>query len=93
MTTCPECDGEITGGESGTWTTLVGFRSPPGHNHDDNCTKRLYWCANGHQFVLSIRRRCNVLQPDGTRCAWVGKQECFCHAGKKVDAWPVVQYT
>lgn len=62
-------------------TTLVGYLSPVGHNHDDNCLKRSYVCSNGHYQTLSKRRRCQV-------CDWVGKEECFCHSGKKVDEWP-----
>ena len=62
-------------------TTLVGFSSPPGHRHDDNCTTRIYSCENQHGLKISIRQRCPV-------CDWVGKEICGCHDGKKVDEWP-----
>ncbi|MCP4651011.1 MAG: hypothetical protein GY853_13165 [PVC group bacterium] len=68
---------------SGTGSTMVGYCSPPGHDHDDNCLSRTYRCENGHEHRYSLRRRCNV---EG--CGWVGKDECFCHDGKKVDKWP-----
>ena len=63
--------------------TLVGYRSPPGHDHNDNCMSREYTCGCGNRKVVSLRRRCP--NPD---CDWVGKEECFCHEGKKVDEWP-----
>jgi hypothetical protein len=90
-TNCPECGGPIVGGGDGGWVTCVGYSSPPGHNHDDNCETRTYWCGNGHRFTLSKRARCGVMQPDGTRCEWVGQLTCFCHPGEKIDAWPVIQ--
>jgi rRNA maturation protein Nop10 len=82
---CPECGGRITSGGHGTIVTAVGYRSPPGHNHDDNCRTREYVCERGHRFTLSRRNRCPV-----PLCAWVGRAECFCHSGAKVDEWPVL---
>jgi hypothetical protein len=79
--TCPECGAQFVWAEDGWSTTLVGYFSPSGHDHDDNCRLRSYQCANGHRVVVSIRCRCHA-------CEWVGKDECFCHNGKKVDAWP-----
>lgn len=76
---CPECNGVMSHG--GTSTTLVGYLSPPGHNHDDNCCKRTYRCENGHTMILSKRNRCD-------KCDWVGSENCFCHKGNKVDQWP-----
>lgn len=64
-----------------TQTTLVGFMSPPGHDHDGNCLGRDYKCRHGHRTTLSLRRRCHA-------CDWTGRDECFCHPGKKVDRWP-----
>lgn len=63
--------------------TLMGYSSPPGHDHDDNCKKRLYFCKNDHENAISIRRRCSA-----PGCAWVGKERCFCHSGTKIDQWP-----
>lgn len=65
-------------------TTLVGYDSPAGHDHDDNCVKRTYLCENGHETVVSKRRRCPA-------CDWIGQAECGCHQGPKVDEWPEVQ--
>lgn len=68
---------------TGSMKTLVGYFSPPGHDHDDNCEKRIYLCEDGHWTFMSVRRRCTT-----PGCNWVGKEDCFCHEGKKVDAWP-----
>lgn len=70
---------------SGEFTTLVGSFSPLGHNHDDNCRSRVYVCEDGHTTTLSKRNRCHA-------CEWVGKAECFCHPGLKIDEWPETQY-
>lgn len=67
----------------GEWSvTCVGFYSPPGHNHDDNCVKRDLLCANGHAATISLRRTCPA-------CDWKGQDQCFCHPFRKVDAWPL----
>jgi hypothetical protein len=79
---CPECS-ELFTSRSGTMSTLVGFRSPEGHNHDDNCTGREYYCPNGHKTTIALRRSC-------PSCDWRGKETCFCHPGGKVDRWPLV---
>jgi hypothetical protein len=82
---CKEC-GEpmyIKPGEG--WSeTLVGYLSPPGHDHDDNCRSRRAYCSNGHRITVSIRRRC-----PNPECDWMGKDSCFCHSDGKVDEWPV----
>ncbi len=85
---CIECNEDLVACTQGSAQTLVGYSSPPGHDHDDNCVKKEYWCKNDHIQVLSKQRRCS--NPD---CAWVGKDECFCHKGKKVDEWPQVSET
>ena len=77
---CRECGGAFVS-HSGEGSTLLGFASPPGHNHDDNCLVRVYQCASGHDTALSVRRRCES-------CDWVGKTGCFCHQGQKVSKWP-----
>lgn len=81
MLTCKECDDQMSLKEE--WETIVGFEKIPGHDHNDNCTIRIYTCKNGHEIKLSIRKRCP--NPD---CDWIGKDSCFCHSGKKVDGWP-----
>ena len=82
---CPICKDKIIKqigfGES---MTLVGYFSEPGHNHDDNCRKRLYLCKNNHKFALSKINKCH--------CGWEGKKDCFCHKGEKVNSWPDVPY-
>lgn len=82
ITECPQCGEELVS-SGGTYTTLVGYSSPLGHNHDDNCRSRAYLCANGHVVRLSRRNRC-----DFPGCAWKGKADCFCHPHAKVDDWP-----
>lgn len=80
---CPTCSlPPIKEVGLGEFTTLVGYHSPEGHNHDDNCVKREYICANRHHFTLSIRRSCP--------CGWLGKEDCFCHKGIKISKWPEV---
>ena len=80
---CPECGKELR--SVGQTRTLLGYMSPPGHDHDDNCVKRGYICTEecGYKIIISKRNRCP--HPD---CDWVGKAECFCHEGPKVDEWP-----
>jgi len=34
-------------------------------------------------YLFQSKNRCPV---EG--CEWVGKEECFCHTGKKVKEWP-----
>lgn len=63
--------------------TLVGYSSPDGHMHDDNCLSMLYRCKNGHVKKIYKRRTCPV-----SGCDWKGKQTCWCHAGIKVAEWP-----
>lgn len=79
---CPTCDAAFVSRSEET-QTLVGYFSPPGHNHDDNCRSRTYTCANGHATRLSIQNRCS----DKT-CTWNGQAECFCHVGRKLTDWP-----
>lgn len=62
--------------------TLVGFTSPEGHNHDDNCWKRPYVCPSGHEVTIARRRTCH-------RCNWAGKPDCGCHDYDKVSEWPL----
>lgn len=78
---CPKCGGAMH--STGAFTTLVGYLSPAGHDHDhdDNCRKREYRCACGHVEVVSRRNRCPV-------CDWAGKSDCWCCPNGKVDEWP-----
>jgi hypothetical protein len=77
---CEKC-GENMSADGGVMTTMVGFVSPPGHNHDDNCRFMRYVCKCGNIKTVSKRNRCPA-------CDWVGRDECFCHDGKKLDEWP-----
>lgn len=80
---CPRCGEKLFYSNYGTFETLVGYSSPLGHDHDDNCLTRIYYCKSGHSIKLSKRRKCP--HPD---CDWIGKATCFCHPGKKIDEWP-----
>ena len=77
---CPVC-AQLMFADGDIYETLVGYRSPGGHNHNDNCLIRVYRCPAGHYLNVSVRRMCPV-------CDWKGKTQCFCHPGKKLDKWP-----
>lgn len=79
---CPVCGGCISYSPS-RMQTLVGYFSFDGHMHDDNCITGVYECENKHTFLISKRRTCS--KPG---CDWEGKEQCFCHQGKKLDEWP-----
>ena len=81
-TNCPTCNGEMK--SKGSSVTLVGYINSPGHDHDDNCHKRKYICIQC-RFILNISKQNKCSNPE---CDWVGKEECFCHEGKKVKNWP-----
>jgi len=76
---CDECNEIMECVSEGT--TLLGFHSPLGHDHDDNCKKREYQCLNGHTKIISKRNKC-------PECGWVGIEKCWCHKGLKVNEWP-----
>ena len=84
---CKECNEPVLiykeENQWGAMQTSVGYGSPPGHNHDDNCLLMVGRCSNGHLQKVSKLRKCT--NPD---CNWKGKTECFCHPGQKVDEWP-----
>lgn len=77
---CPTCGAAWVWASDECWT-LVGYVSPLGHSHDDNCRVRVYRCARGHEHVWSVQATCPA-------CAWVGSMECFCHEGPKLREWP-----
>lgn len=79
---CNEC-GELMFPQMGECSTLVGYSSPQGHNHDDNCLFKCYACKNNHTRVISLQRSCPA-------CDWMGKEKCFCHDGLKVKKWPII---
>lgn len=79
---CNECGQPMSRSNVGVEHT-VGYISPDGHNHDDNCTCMTYTCPRGHRLTISIRKRCST---DG--CKWTGKKYCDCHDGPKLEAWP-----
>lgn len=84
---CKECGEEVLiykkDNEWGPAETTVGYISPPGHDHNNNCLIMVGRCLNDHLQEVSIRRKCS-----NPNCNWVGKEKCFCHPGKKVDKWP-----
>jgi hypothetical protein len=83
---CPNCGKETQ--HSGTYETMVGYHSEPGHDHDDNCLKRHYSCVCGHQWTESLRRKC-----PNPECDWKGKESCWCHGNTlKVDKWSDPEY-
>ena len=69
--------------------TSVGGICGDGHNHVDNCPRKLYKCKNGHRVAVYLRCRCPK-----HGCDWKGKVICFCHDGEKLDlpTWPSVVY-
>lgn len=67
-----DCNGEVKFHTESM--TSVGYSSPLGHNHDDNCRKAYYSCSNGHKWTERWQNICNVKD-----CEWKGKLECFCH--------------
>lgn len=77
--------------------TTVGtlWDLPPGHEHDTNCMRRDYTCANGHETTIAKVRRCNdegCDEPGAPACGWTGKRECFC-CRTFVDEWPTIEAT
>ena len=79
---CKQCN-ERMHSNGATCSTLVGYMSEPGHDHDDNCKTRYYQCKNGHGVNIS---KVNTCYNDD--CDWTGKTECFCHTEPKVVEWP-----
>ncbi len=64
--------------------TLVAYYSPAGHDHDDNCRTEIYRCDGcGRNVSFHVRKKCPT-------CNWKGKEECFCHKGKKIEELPNV---
>ena len=84
---CPKC-GKPFVKHHGTCQTLVGYSSPPGHDHDDNCRSRMYECEDGHRTGITAQNHCHA---EG--CDWAGKTKCFCHHGDKLAEWPALVQT
>lgn len=82
---CKECGGELVA-SMGIVSTLVGFSSPEGHDHDNNCKTYMYVCEKGHESGFSVQNECPA-------CDWKGHEKCFCHPGKKMSKseMPVIQ--
>ncbi len=75
-TNCNKCAGKMVS-DVGT-STCVGYFSPEGHDHNDNCVSRFYECETcGYSFSVSKQNKCPA-------CDWVGKSSCFCHEGEKL---------
>src|ERR1700679_2901348 len=71
LTVCPKCNGKLT--YKGSSSTLVGYSSPTGHDHDDNCRTHEYLCDNGHHVAEKKQKVCSF-----PGCNGKGKPECFC---------------
>jgi hypothetical protein len=73
---------------SGVTRTITGRLSVlvAGHDHDDNCVTKTYYCTEGHATRGSVRRHCFA-------CDWQGKVTCDipgCCSGMKWERWPEV---
>lgn len=64
---CPVCGNDTV--TSSCSMTMLGFSSPEGHNHDDNCRKFSFTCPNGHEFQVRVQNTC-------PSCDWKGKEIC-----------------
>lgn len=51
------------------YRTCVGYHSPPGHDHDDNCIVIPFMCENRHWHNYSWRRKCPA-------CDWTSRASC-----------------
>lgn len=76
---CPECKSDEVQ-TNGSFQTCVGFLSPPGHDHNNNCNITEFSCRDcDYAWKHAKRRRCP--HPD---CDFVTKETCFCFEGKAV---------
>ena len=82
---CTECGEQMFTWKGGAIQTLVGYLSPKGHDHDDNCRHKVYQCVNGHAKNVSKINKC-------PSCDWLGKKECWCHVDPKVEEWYEGEY-
>lgn len=83
---CPECGEPLVRSGQAT-VTMVDYRSPTGHDHDDNCVVRTFYCAADHETKGSVQRRCPT-----PGCGWAGKPWCSCHGcgEQKRTRWPTM---
>ena len=80
---CSTCHGPLTTYDEES-STCVGYFQEEGHDHDPNCQRREFYCAEGHRNPIAIVRTCPT---EG--CDWQGKSECFC-VPRFVRTWPAV---
>jgi len=66
---CPKCGAACVGKEG--LVTLVGYFSPNGHDHDDNCRNFGFRCDCGHVFTVTPVNTCPT-----DDCEWIGKITC-----------------
>ena len=64
---CPQCGVRCETNRMSI--TYVGYISPAGHDHDDNCRVFYFKCSNGHEFNIRVRNTCPV-------CNWKGDKVC-----------------
>jgi hypothetical protein len=75
---CPVC-GYVRSSDDYS-ETMVGFFSPKGHDHDDNCRKFRFRCKDSHGYIVRVRNTCPT---EG--CNWKGKENCnTCGANVRV---------
>lgn len=55
---CPVCNKQCI--STGWGRTLIGYYSPPGHNHDDNCRSFYFDCSCGSRFSVRPVEDCSV---------------------------------
>ena len=65
---CPVCNIECLSTHCSS--TLVGYMSPKGHDHDDNCRKFDFTCSNNHHFKIRAQNTCPA-------CDWKGSPVCY----------------
>jgi hypothetical protein len=66
---CRTCGTKRFIAQGAGFTTCVGYYSPQGHNHDNNCKVARFQCENGHWRNYSLRRKC-------PSCDWASHESC-----------------
>jgi hypothetical protein len=61
---CSKCNEPMEAGDE--ISTLVGYISPKGHDHNDNRRTKVYHCPEGHFKIVVKINKCHV-------CDWVGR--------------------
>ncbi len=64
---CPICSVSLE--SDNCMSTMVGYYSEPGHDHDNNCRKFYFDCGCGCKFKVRVQNTCPT-------CDWKGKEVC-----------------